>query len=56
MACRSMSPLQSRRIIRALCLAAFPARISGHGVTSLHDLGLEVSMDEVDEALKGEFV
>ena len=28
-----------------------PCGISGHGVTSLADLGLEVSMDEVDRAL-----
>jgi lipoyl(octanoyl) transferase len=29
-----------------------PCGISEYGVTSLHDLGVEVGMDEVDEALK----
>jgi lipoyl(octanoyl) transferase len=32
-----------------------PCGISGHGVTSLVDLGLPVSMDEVDEALRASF-
>jgi lipoyl(octanoyl) transferase len=32
-----------------------PCGISGHGVTSLKDLGLEVTMDEVDAVLKQEF-
>lgn len=32
-----------------------PCGINGHGVTSLHDLGIKVSMDEVDEALKKTF-
>ncbi len=33
-----------------------PCGISGHGVTSLHDLGVKVSMREVDEALRASFV
>lgn len=32
-----------------------PCGISEHGVTSLHDLGIKVSMEEVDEVLKKEF-
>lgn len=32
-----------------------PCGISAHGVTSLHDLGLDVSMDELDAALKDSF-
>ncbi|MGE0044766.1 MAG: lipoyl(octanoyl) transferase LipB [Hyphomonadaceae bacterium] len=32
-----------------------PCGISEHGVTSLADLGLPVSMDEADEALRGAF-
>ena len=33
-----------------------PCGISGHGVTSLHDLGIKASMEEVDEALKEAFI
>lgn len=33
-----------------------PCGISDHGVTSLHALGIKVSMDEVDKVLKMEFV
>lgn len=32
-----------------------PCGISAHGVTSLHDLGLDLSMDELDAALKDSF-
>jgi len=32
-----------------------PCGIAGHGVTSLVDLGLPVTMDEVDEALRASF-
>jgi lipoyl(octanoyl) transferase len=32
-----------------------PCGVSGHGVTSLADLGIPVSMPEVDAALKAEF-
>ena len=32
-----------------------PCGITGHGVTSLIDLGLPVTMDEVDEALRASF-
>ena len=32
-----------------------PCGIAGHGVTSLKDLGVDVSMDAVDEALRAEF-
>jgi lipoyl(octanoyl) transferase len=32
-----------------------PCGVSGHGVTSLKDLGLDVAMDEVDAVLKREF-
>ncbi len=31
-------------------------KASGHGVTSLHDLGMDVSMEEVDAALKAAFI
>ncbi len=33
-----------------------PCGIAGHGVTSLHDLGVKVTMDEVDAALKRAFI
>jgi lipoyl(octanoyl) transferase len=33
-----------------------PCGVRGHGVTSLADLGIEASMDEVDAALKRSFV
>ncbi len=32
-----------------------PCGIAGHGVTSLKDLGVDVSMDAIDEALRAEF-
>ena len=32
-----------------------PCGISAHGVTSLHDLGLDLSMADLDAALKGSF-
>jgi lipoyl(octanoyl) transferase len=32
-----------------------PCGISGYGVTSLADLGITATMDEVDAALKAEF-
>jgi lipoyl(octanoyl) transferase len=33
-----------------------PCGIAQHGVTSLHDLGVDVSMDDVDRALKENFI
>jgi len=32
-----------------------PCGIQGHGVTSLHDLGVRISMNELDEALRNNF-
>jgi lipoyl(octanoyl) transferase len=32
-----------------------PCGISGHGVTSMHDLGINITMDELDMALKKNF-